>query len=240
MPRFIESVRHASMGGLLALSTLSVVWVGSVVTLAAPAAAQPQPVQPEAAPQSAACPDVQVVFARGSGESPGLGIVGRPFSSKLKAALPGKTVESYAVNYGASWNQKTAPEGGTDITRKVVEVAARCADTTFVLGGYSQGASATAIALGVPTNHGVGEVIPDALAPRIAAVVTFGDPLGLRKETIEDQSVLFGDRAKAFCTIGDPVCSSGHNVFAHLAYVVNSSIPDAVTFATSKVLDVEG
>lgn len=222
MPRVTVAFRRSISASALTLSAAA-----SLLTFAAPASAQPA---------ADACPDVQVVFARGSGEFPGLGIVGSPFVSKLKAALPGTTVDGYAVQYGASLNQKTAPDGATDMTNKVVEVAARCADTTFVLGGYSQGASATAIALGVPTNYGVGEVIPEELAPRVAAVVTFGDPLGLREGSIEAQSILYGDRARTYCTVGDPVCGAGFNFLAHLAYPINSTIPDAVTFSAAKVL----
>lgn len=212
-----------------------------VSATAAPASAQPagqSSPAPSSAEQSvdAACPDVQIVFARGTAEFPGLGIVGSPFVSRLISALPGKTVESYAVNYRASFDQSNAGAGGTDMTRKVTEVAARCGDTKFVLGGYSQGASATAAALGVPTRFGTGEVIPETLASRIAAVVTFGDPLGSRGQSIEDESALYGDRARAYCTVGDPVCGPGRNFLAHLAYPFNSTMPDAVTFAASKVL----
>lgn len=217
MTRSTRSIRRASIGGMLAVSA-----VGSVLTFAAPASAQEHD-----------CPTVQLVFARGSGELPGLGIVGAPFSNQLRTALPEDTVETYAVQYDANWNQKTATDGATDITRKVVEVAARCSDTKFVLGGYSQGASATAIALGVPTRFGTGEVIPEALAPRIAAVVTFGDPLGSRNQSIEAGSALYGDRARTFCTVGDPVCGGGLNIFAHIAYTLNSTIPDAVNFTKS-------
>lgn len=221
MSRLMHSVRRVFVGGVLAVAATT----GSVA-FAPSAVADP----------AETCADVQIVFARGSGEIPGLGIVGGPFSTRLTAALPGQTVETYAVNYGANWNQRTAPEGAADITRKVVEVAARCLDTVFVLGGYSQGASATAIALGVPTSFGVGDVIPEQLASRVAAVVTFGDPLGLREETIEAQSILYGDRARTYCTVGDPVCGGGLNLLAHLAYPVNSTVPDAVTFASAKVL----
>ena len=220
MPRILESFRRSTSAGVLALAT-----VGSALTFTAPASAQP----------ALDCPDVQLVFARGSGELPGLGIVGDPFSTALTAALPGQSVETYAVQYGADWNQRTAPDGAADITRTVTDIAARCSDTTFVLGGSSQGASATAIALDVPTNFGVADTIPEELAPRVAAVVTFGDPLGLREETIEGQSILYGDRAVTFCNMGDPVCDAGVNVLAHLAYPFNNTVPDAATFAAAKV-----
>ena len=73
MPRILESFRRSTSAGVLALAT-----VGSALTFTAPASAQP----------ALDCPDVQLVFARGSGELPGLGIVGDPFSTALTAALP--------------------------------------------------------------------------------------------------------------------------------------------------------
>jgi cutinase len=60
--------------------------VVSGVTLVAPAAAQ------------AACPDVQVVFARGTGEPVGVGRVGDAFVDALRPLVPGKSVAVDAVN----------------------------------------------------------------------------------------------------------------------------------------------
>ncbi len=50
---------------------------------------------------SGACPDLDVVFARGTGEHQddhhGLASVGRPFVDALTKHLPGKTVQAYGV-----------------------------------------------------------------------------------------------------------------------------------------------
>ncbi|WP_209436847.1 hypothetical protein [Amycolatopsis methanolica] len=40
-----------------------------------------------AATSAAACSDLEIVFARGSGEAPGLGITGTPLVSDVKSAL---------------------------------------------------------------------------------------------------------------------------------------------------------
>ncbi len=49
---------------------------------------------------SAACPDVEVVFARGRQESPGAGVLGNAFVSALRSKV-NKNVGLYAVRYPA-------------------------------------------------------------------------------------------------------------------------------------------
>src|SRR6476619_7247239 len=48
------------------------------------------------------CPDVEVIFARGSGEPPGVGGVGQAFVDALRAQVGGKSLAVYPVNYAAS------------------------------------------------------------------------------------------------------------------------------------------
>jgi cutinase len=188
-----------------------------------------------AAPANAACADVEVVFARGTLELPGLGIVGSPLVGDIKSRLLGKTVNSYAVNYAADVAQLSAGSGATDMTRHVKKVAAECPNTSFVLGGYSQGASVTDIALGIRTFLGSGESIPIDLAPRVKAVVTFGNPLKIFGQTINTASPLYGSKAKEFCNSGDPVCANGVNILAHVSYPLNGSTGQGATFAADKV-----
>ncbi|KUF98924.1 hypothetical protein AM588_10011198 [Phytophthora nicotianae] len=45
----------------------------------------------------AQCSDVHIVFARGSGEMPGLGICGEPLVSGITSNLGGMSVSSYAA-----------------------------------------------------------------------------------------------------------------------------------------------
>jgi len=60
---------------------------------------------PVAAPAAAqACSDVEVVFARGTNEPPGVGIVGQAFVDALSSQVGGRSVGVYAVNYPASDN----------------------------------------------------------------------------------------------------------------------------------------
>ncbi|MGW3142726.1 cutinase family protein [Streptomyces sp. NPDC001139] len=184
---------------------------------------------------AAPCPDVEVVFARGTGEAPGLGITGTPLVNGLKSALPGKTVSSYAVDYAANFSQTSAGPGATDMTDRVKTIASNCPATAFVLGGYSQGGSVTDIALGIPTRLGTGRTIPPQLADRVKAVVVFGNPLRLSGRTIASASDLYGAKAKEFCNTGDPVCGNGRNSAAHLTYHLNGSVEQGARFAADKI-----
>ena len=188
-----------------------------------------------ASPATAACSDVQVVFARGSTEAPGLGILGRPLVSAIQQQLPGLTVDSYAVNYAANISQTSAGPGATDMSNHIRQVAAQCANTEFVIGGYSQGASVTDIAIGIRTTLGVGGTIPTSLAPRIKAVTVFGNPLRLSRQTINSASPLYGPKALDICATGDPVCGNGANAAAHLRYAFDGSVPRAAQFAANLV-----
>lgn len=72
------------------------------------------------------CRYVEVIFARGSGELPGLGIVGGPLVSQIKAKLQGPQVSSYAVNYLADVAQTSGGAGASDTTNHLVQVADCC------------------------------------------------------------------------------------------------------------------
>ena len=50
------------------------------------------------------CPDVEAVFARGTGEPAGVGGIGEPFVDELRTAIGPKSLNVYPVNYEASGN----------------------------------------------------------------------------------------------------------------------------------------
>ena len=191
------------------------------------------------APQAVAapCSDVDVVFARGTGEPAGFGIVGGPFTSAVTSALPGRTVSSYAVIYDPNVAQTGGAAGSTDLVNHLRSVAASCANTQFVLGGYSQGATVVDKALGIRTTTGGsgGTQIPSELSNRVAAIVVFGNPLGLQRQTIATASPTYGARSRDYCNSGDPVCGNGANIGAHLQYVSNGSAAAGATFAAGLV-----
>ncbi|MFS0703892.1 cutinase family protein [Cellulomonas sp. 179-A 9B4 NHS] len=182
------------------------------------------------------CSDVELVFARGTGERAGLGVLGTPLVRALQAELPGRSVSSYAVDYAANSAQTSAGPGATDMTRRVVSRAAACPGTRFVIGGYSQGATVTDIAIGIRTGTTSGEAIPANLADRVAAVVVYGNPLGLTGRTIAQASPTYGPKAKEFCNTGDPVCQrGGGNFAAHITYATNGTVTEGARFAAALV-----
>src|ERR1700761_8904446 len=94
------------------------------------------------------CPDVEAVFARGTGEPPGVGGIGEPFVDSLRSAIGGKSLDVYPVNYEASSNfsdriefAQSVVDGIKDAGSHIEATAANCPKTRIVLGGYSQGAA---------------------------------------------------------------------------------------------------
>jgi cutinase len=193
--------------------------------------------------QRSDCPDVALVFARGTGDNFGqanLGVLGGPLGSALTSSLPGLTVQATGVDYAAASDQSSAGPGATAMTQQIVNLSAGCPATLFVVGGYSQGASVTDIALGVPGANflGHGDVVPSALAPRIVAVVVFGNPLSSFGGTIESASSTYGSRAKSYCGRSDNICGGDHNGNVdggHLDYATNGAVTDAAAFAAARV-----
>ena len=96
------------------------------------------------------CPDVEVVFARGTNEPPGLGRVGDALVDALRQQTGGMNIDAYGVNYAAGKLQLHGGDGAKDTINHVRQTVARCPSTRIVLGGYSQGASVMDIVAGVP------------------------------------------------------------------------------------------
>ena len=226
----------------------------AVAAVAAAAVLGPQAVGiAAAAPELAAapgpsCSDVEVVFARGTFEAPGVGDTGQAFVDALTSALPGKTVDVYGVNYPASLDFQAAAQGVGDASNRIQEVAASCPDTKIVVGGYSQGAAVAAytteaaVPAGFTLPAGVTGPLPPAVADHVAAVVLFGTPdpwfLGLVDHSAPP--IVIGPQYAAktlqLCNTGDPVCfPGGFDRAAHSAYKNNGTAAQAATFAANAV-----
>ena len=106
--------------------------------------ARSRPRRPSVA--GAACPDVEVIFARGRLESPGAGILGNAFFNALQSKLS-KSVDLYAVKYPANTEVDI---GANDMSQRVQYMINNCPNTQLVLGGYSLGAAATDLVIAVP------------------------------------------------------------------------------------------
>ncbi|MDD4867512.1 MAG: cutinase family protein [Mycobacterium sp.] len=209
----------------------------SVLTSAVPfASAQP-------------CPDVQVVFARGTGEAPGIGPTGQAFIDNLRPRLAGKSFDVYPVNYPASDQWNTGLDGIRDAGTHVVSMAQSCPNTKMVLSGYSQGAAV----MGFVTSSEVPTGIPDGIDPanipkplspdvasHVSSVVLFGTPNARAMSFLGEPPLVIGPLYQAktikVCEPGDPVCSDGLDFAAHNTYVDDVSMIDqGAAFAASRV-----
>ena len=206
-----------------------------VATLATSACSRSDASAPSAAAGSASCSEVEVVFARGTNQPPGLGRVGEAFLRSVRTGTPGRRVSSYAVDYPANSHQDFAP-GTNDLTRHIIAVAAACPATRFVLGGYSQGAVVVAAAIGIPVNGPPSDVLPSTLTTRVAAVVAFGNPLGSGGRTIDTVNTAFRAQSADYCASEDPGCGHrGPFVGSHRSYPDNGATDAAAAFAIGRL-----
>ncbi len=196
---------------------------GSVVAPAVPSAsAQP-------------CPDVQVVFARGTGEPPGVGPTGQAFVDSLHSRLGARSFDVYPVNYPASDQWDTGLDGIRDASAHVMSMAHDCPNTKMVLGGYSQGAAV----MGFVTSAAVPPGVDPATVPRpldadvanhVSSVVLFGTPNVRAMNFLGEPPLAIGPQYQAktikVCAPEDPVCSDGLNFSAHDTYASDASMVD--------------
>src|SRR5882762_9929513 len=175
--------------------------LGAVVLGAAAPSASAQP-----------CPDVEVVFARGTGEPPGVGGVGQAFVDSVRAQSGGRSVEVYAVNYPASSDfadrkafAGTVVDGIRDAGAHIQSMAANCPATRMVLGGYSQGAAVIDIST---------TAMPTQVADHVAAAALFGGPKSAFADTLSPGPLptigaAYAAKTIDLCVPNDPICSNG-------------------------------
>ncbi|GAB3148516.1 cutinase family protein [Amycolatopsis stemonae] len=189
------------------------------------------------AASAAPCTDVDVPVARGTFEPGTLGvIVGDPVYQALRNQLRPRSTSGYRVDYPADLGEPASVQkGNTDLVNHVKTQAAACPQQRFVLVGYSQGANVVDNSIGVSSDGAlvggpIVATIPAELAPRIAAVLLFGNPI---RATGRQVTGTYQSRTKDYCADGDPVCQSGGIDFlAHLSY--GSDAADAAAFAASE------
>jgi cutinase len=212
-------------------STASAALVAASATLVC-ATAPPVTAQP-------ACPDVHVVFARGTGEPPGIGRVGRAFVEALRPQIVPRTLTTYGVNYPASYDFGMAHDGANDASAYVVNFVQSCPSSRIVLGGYSQGAAVVDMLMGIPPLGNrignLGAPLPPGLSPNVAAVAAFGNPATKFGNPVTSANHLFAGRAIDLCKDGDPICSDGRNPFAHSDYVSAGLTNRAASFVAGLI-----
>jgi cutinase len=186
------------------------------------------------------CPDIEVVFARGTGEPAGIGWLGGAFVDSLRSKVGGIAVGVYAVNYPAGFDfSNSASAGAADANAHVQYMAANCPSTRMVLGGMSQGAGVIdLITMGaIPLLGLTPAPMPPEVADHVAAVAVFGNPSrdmpGLGPLTAI--SPLYGANTIDLCAPDDLFCSDGKSMTAHFSYVQNGMVDQAATFAASRL-----
>jgi cutinase len=196
---------------------------------------------------AAACPDIDVTFARGTFEPPGVGGIGQAFVDALTSDAGTKTVNVYPVNYPASTDWFTAADGVMDASNHIRTTAANCPNTKMVLGGYSQGAAvvgfltANAIPDGYTPPPGITGPMPNDVANHVAAVILFGKPSAGFLNSIGAPPITIGPLYAAktvdLCIADDPICSGGGggNGAAHGMYADNGMVGQAAQFAVKQV-----
>jgi cutinase len=196
------------------------------------------------------CPDVEVVFARGSGEPPGLGSVGGPFVDALRSQIGSRSLGVYPVNYPASTDfadttafAMTVIDGIRDAGNHIESMASNCPKTREVLGGYSQGAALAGYvtSAAVPPNVPAGAVpppMPPDVANHVAAVTLFGTPSAQFLQQYGAPPIAIGPlyqpKTLQLCAQGDAICESvGTPGLAHALYAVNGMTGQAAGYAAS-------
>jgi cutinase len=209
------------------------------------------------------CPDVDVVFARGTYEPPGVGMVGQAFVDSLRAQAGGRSVGVYGVDYPASGDfpppgdlqaglryVSTVVNGIYDARDHVEATAANCPNTKIVLGGYSQGAALAGFVTSaeipeeVPAEYVqyVPKPMPPEVADHVAAVALFGKPSDQFLSTYGAPPIrigpLYAPKTIQLCAPGDDICSGvpgGQPGFAHISYGFNGMTNEAATFVASRL-----
>lgn len=189
-----------------------------------------------AAPAAAKCPDVEVIFARGTDEPPGLGVVGKALVDALKPMIKGKSVSTYAVKYPATWDFAQVATGANDASVRVQTTATRCPATKIVLGGYSQGAAVIDVVATSPVaGLGYRAPLPAAAVPHVAAIAVFGNPSARIGQPLTRMSPGFGARTADLCNTNDPICSPGRDFDAHVTYPQSGLVKLAAQWVAAHV-----
>jgi cutinase len=196
---------------------------------------------PTAVATAASCPDVEVIFARGRFEPPGVGGIGQAFIDALRGDTP-KNVGVYAVNYIADWD---IVSGANDMSKHMQYTAANCPNTRQVPGGYSLGAAVVDVVLGATQSQfGFNNPLPPSIADHVAAVVLFGN--GTRSifgPVSATNSPVYGPKTIDQCNADDPICNGidpntlADNWSQHLqdAYIGSGLVDQAARFAADRL-----
>ncbi len=214
-------------------------------------------IAPISAVSAQPCPDVDVVFARGTGEPPGVGGIGQAFVDALRPQVGARSLDVYPVNYEASSDfseriqfAQSVVDGIKDAGGHIESTAAHCPNTRIVLGGYSQGAAvagfvtSASIPTGIPAEYVsfLPKPMPPEVANHVAAVTLFGKPSTQWLQNYGAPTItigpLYAPKTIDLCAPGDSICdgeAGGTPTLAHAQYPVNGMVGQAADFAASRL-----
>lgn len=179
------------------------------------------------------CPDVEVAFARGTGQDAGVGEVGQAFIDSLGSQINGRSMDVYPVNYPATGDfAASAQSGADDVVAHVTDMVGRCPGTRLVLGGFSQGAGVMDMAT---------RALPPQAIDHVAVIAIFGNPTSERAGNFTgvDFSPIgppYAAKTVDMCADGDPVCSAaGGSLRAHGSYVESGMTDQAATLVAGRL-----
>jgi cutinase len=210
----------------------------AVGLMVAPALA-PRPATAPIPTASAACPDAEVVFARGRLEPAGPGAVGNAFVSALRSRV-NKNIGLYSVRYPAD-NQVDV--GANDMSAHIQSMVNSCPDTRLVLGGYSLGAAVADVVMAAPGPlFGFTNPLPPGADQHIAAVALFGNG-SQWVGPITNFNPAYNDRTIDLCHGADPICNPADpntweaNWPQHAAsgYIQSGMVNQAADFVAGKL-----
>ena len=192
------------------------------------------------------CPDVQVVFARGTDDPPGVGPTGQAFVDSLRPRVGAKSFDVYPVNYAATHDWTSAGEEGIrDAGAHVISMAHDCPNTKMVLGGYSQGAAVMGFVTSAEVPNGIDPAtVPKPLDPEVAnhvsSVVLYALPSDKAMSFFGAPPVVIGPLYEAktikVCAPEDPICADGMNFGVHMSYPSNVAVIDkGAAFAADRL-----
>ncbi|WP_408066455.1 cutinase family protein [[Mycobacterium] crassicus] len=187
---------------------------------------------------ASSCPDIEVIFARGTAEPPGVGWIGQQFIDALRWRAAGRPMDVYPVDFPSVPDFAPTTSGVADASSHIRDTAAACPATSMVLGGYSRGAALIGYAT-EPAAAGFGVPLPPEVAGHVAAVVLLGKPSDAYLGSIGAPPVKLGPgyavRSIDLCAPGDPICSAGADGAAHAAYAANGMTTQAADFAIAQL-----
>ncbi|KAI9167888.1 Cutinase [Paramyrothecium foliicola] len=172
------------------------------------------------------CRAVTMIYARGTSQQGNIGdpaAVGPLFFNSLASRIGASNLAVQGVTYAANVAGFLAG-GDAAGSRTMASLAQRavtqCPNTKIVLSGYSQGAQLV---------HNAATQISAAVANRITAVLTFGDP-----KRNQGFGAIPASRTRVICRTGDNICEGGLNPGgAHTRYQENAA--EAAAWVAARV-----